>query len=112
MEPGAAPPYIALYWRLLSALDRGFFRAAMRGMPPLAAGLGCQRVIARKAALVGIHALTALAPGFGRQRRILRKTPLFVRHTLAALARDRPLLLGIHGGEAPRRNRRFLGRFH
>src|ERR1700731_3495063 len=57
-------------------------------MPPLAAGLGCKGVIARKAALVGIHALTALAPRFGRQRRVLRKTPLFVRHTLAALARD------------------------
>jgi hypothetical protein len=80
----------------LSTLHRGFFWTAVGGMPAFAASLGCKGVIARKAALAGVYALTAFPACLGRQPRVLREAALFMRHALAAFARDRPLFLGIH----------------
>ena len=83
-----------------SFLIAGFFRPGVRGMSALAAGLRCECVIARKAALCGIDTLSALSPSFGCQSPILRKTSLFVRYACAALPRNRKLFFSIHGGKA------------
>jgi hypothetical protein len=87
---------------LLSTFGHGFFWTAMRRVPTFAARLGCERVVTRKAAFAWVHALATFPTCFGSKPGVLRETALFMRHALAALARDRPLLLGIHGSESPR----------
>jgi hypothetical protein len=96
--PRTAPPPA----RARAALRRiaGFFRPGVRGVSALAAGLRCERVIARKAALAGIDTLSALSPSLSRQSPILRKTALFVRDACAALPRNRKLFFSIHRGKA------------
>src|ERR1700730_8159157 len=78
----------------------GFFRPGVRGVSALAAGLRCERAIARKAALGEIDTLSALSPSLSRQSPILRKTVLFVRDACAALPRNRKLFFSVHGGKA------------
>ena len=84
-----------------SFLIAGFFRPGVRGMSALAAGLRCECVIARKAAVCGIDTLSALSPSLGCQSGILRKTALFVRYACAALSCNRKLCFPVHGGKAP-----------
>ena len=69
-------------------IDR--YGRAVGRVPTLAARLGGQVVVLRKAPLLRIDALTALAPCRGGEPRILGEAPLFVGDALAPLARDGP----------------------
>ena len=68
----------------------------MRGDTTLATSFGCERWIARKAAVIRVDGLAALATSAGRQFRILSKAPLFRRNSLTAFTRNLALFLWRH----------------